>query len=156
MKVRLLTLLTALALAAAPLSLASGGSGGMPEGMEENAAQTAQALSLQALALLVAGRESEQALQKLDQTLASSDKGNVDVRALRSAHAALHAEDVAGARRLLERAFPGNSSHVVGVTYRPKVGTAEIVAGIVAVVTLLAGAAGLVRRRRLERAAVAP
>jgi tetratricopeptide (TPR) repeat protein len=143
---RLLVLLTALALAAAPLSLAD-------EGMEENAAQTAEALSLQALALLAAGRGHEQALQKLDQALASTDKGNLDLRALRAAHAALHDEDVAQARRLLEQAFSGEKSHVVGVTYRSKVGTAELVAGIVAAVALLAGTAGLLRRRRLERAA---
>lgn len=152
---RLLVLLTVFALAAAPLSLASGEPEGMPEGMGENAAQTGEALSLQALALLAAGRDHEQALQKLDQALASSDKGNLDVRALRAAHSSLHDEDVAQARRLLEQAFSGEKSHVVGVTYRSKVGTAELVAGIVAVVTLLAGTAGLLRRRRLERAAVA-
>lgn len=146
---RLLVLLTVLALAAAPPSLADSS----PDAMKDNAAQTAEALSLQALALLAAGRGHEQARLKLDQALASKDKGNLDVRALRAAHTALHDEDVAKARRLLEHTFPGSRSHVVGVTYRPAVGTAELAAGVVGGVALLAGMAGLLRRRRLERGA---
>lgn len=94
----------------------------------------------------------EQAVEKLDRALATGGKGDIDLQAIRAAHAALHQEDTAAARRLLEHAFPGKESHLVGVTYRPRLGGAELAAGIAAVALLLAGAAGLAHRRRLERA----
>ncbi len=120
-------------------------------GMEENAAQTADALSLQALAILEEGRGHEQAIEKLDAALKSDKTGAVDLRTIRDAHTALHHEDVAAAKRLLQHAFPGNRRHVVGITFRPPIGTSELVAGIVGGVILALAAFGLVRRRRAER-----
>lgn len=152
---RVAALLAAFALVAAAPALAGGGMGGMTDS-QGNASRTAEALSLQALAILAEGRGHEQAVQKLDQALASGAKGNIDLRALRAAHTALHHEDAAEARRLLEHAFPGNGRHLVGVTYRPQIGTAEVASGIAAAVLLLVGFAGLAHRRRRERSAVSP
>lgn len=117
---------------------------------EENMAQTTRALSLQALALLEQGRGHEEATDKLDEALASDVPGEIDLRAIRAAHAALHEEDVEVARRLLQDAFEGEDSHVVGVTFRPEIGTAQLAAGIAGAVALALAVAGLLRRRRVD------
>lgn len=148
---KLVILLAVAALAAAAPAGAGNGMGGMQPDTASRA-DTAKALSLQALAILAEGRGHEQAVEKLDRALATGGKGDIDLQAIRAAHAALHQEDTAAARRLLEHAFPGKESHLVGVTYRPRLGGAELAAGIAAVALLLAGAAGLAHRRRLERA----
>lgn len=140
---RLVFLLGATLAFAAPAWATAGGGG-------ENAAQTSRALSLQALALLEQGRSHEAAMEKLDQALASGVKGEIDLRAIRAAHAALHEEDVAAARRLLQHAFPGKSSHVVGVTFRPQIRTARLAVGIAGGFVFALAVAGLVWRRRTD------
>ena len=119
---------------------------------EENPAQTAQALSLQALAILDWGLSHEEALEKLDAALQADDKGGVDLRALRAAHEALEQEEVERAHELLHGVFPSGVSHLAGVTYRPAVGAGEVIVLGVGVVTIALAAVGLVRRRRTERA----
>ncbi len=119
------------------------------EGHEEDATQTARALSLQALALLEQGRGHEEATEKLDEALEAENKGDIDLRALRAAHAALHEEDLEAARAELRHAFPDH--HVVGVTFRPAIGTAGLIGGIVGGVTLAVAAFLLARRRRADR-----
>lgn len=78
-------------------------------------------------------------------------KGDIDLRALRAAHDALHDEDEVTARRFLEHAFPGESGHVVGVTYRPAIGSAQVIAGILGAAALALAALGLARRRTADR-----
>lgn len=145
----LLAAAAALALAAAaPVAAAPPA----PSGMNEmgSPAQPSDALALQALALLEQGRGHQQAEQKLDQALAAGDKGDLDLQALRRAHAALHRESAAEAAALLRDAFPPGSSHVVGVTYRPQLATTRVVAGIIGAAVLAAAAAGLLQRRRAD------
>lgn len=142
---RVLLVIAAALVLAAP-ALADGGMG------EESRTQTAQVLSLQALALLDAGLAHEEALEKLDAALKAGDQGGVDLRALRAAHQALEAEEVERAHELLHGVFPSGVSHLAGVTYRPPVGASEVVALVVGVLAILVAALGLVRRRRAERA----
>lgn len=122
---------------------------GMPE---KDPTETAQALSLQALAILDWGLSHEEALEKLDAALEAEDKGGVDLRALRAAHEALEAEEVEKAHELLHGVFPSGVSHLAGVTYRPPIGAAEIAALAVGALAIVLAALGLVRRRRAERA----
>lgn len=123
------------------------------EGMgEEDPTQTAQVLSLQALAILDAGLAHEEALEKLDAALEAGDQGGVDLRALRAAHEALEAEEVEKAHELLHGVFPSGVSHLAGVPYRPPIGTAEIAALVVGALAIALAALGLVQRRRAERA----
>ena len=122
---------------------------GMPK---EDPTETAQVLSLQALAILDAGLSHEEALEKLDAALEAGDKGGVDLRALRAAHEALEQEEVEKAHKLLHGVFPSGVSHLAGVTYRPSVGAGEIAALVVGVLAIVGAALGLVRRRRAERA----
>lgn len=147
MRRRALPLALAAALAAAPQALAGGGT----TDEMSSPAQPARALALQALALLEQGRGHQQAEQKLDEALAAGDKGQLDLRALRAAHAALHREAATEAARLLADAFPAGSSHVVGVTFRPQIATARLAAGIAGAVVVAAAAGGLLLRRRLDR-----
>lgn len=139
----MLVALLAVLVTAAP-ALAGGGTNEMP-------GQPANALALQALALLELGRGHEAAVAKLDQALAAGDKGGVNVRILRAAHEALHRDAAAEAARLLRDAFPPGSSHVVGVTYRPRIETARVAAGVAGAIALAAAAAALLRRSRLDR-----
>ena len=75
---RLLLLLLALALAAPAVAWATEGHD------EENKAQTAQALAVQALALILAHPPPHnEAVEKLDEALAADVKGEIDLRALR-------------------------------------------------------------------------
>jgi hypothetical protein len=142
-------LLAAAAVAALGLAAPALGATGTDE--MGGAAQPARALALQALALLEQNRGHEEALQKLDQALAARDKTELHLRALRAAHEALHRESVAEAARLLRNAFPAGSSHVVGVTYRPRIATARVAAGLAGAGVLAAAAAGLLRRRRHDQ-----
>ena len=143
---RLLLLLLALALAAPAVAWAAGGHDG------ENKAQTAQALAVQALALILAHDPPHtEAVEKLDEALAADVKGEVDLRALRAARDALRKGDNVAARRLLEQAFPGASAHIVGVTFRPASGRAQAIAGIVGVAAIVLAGLGLVRRRAADR-----
>lgn len=112
-------------------------------------AEPARALAQQALALLERGRD-EAAQEKLDQAIAATDTAGVDLTRLRGAHAALDGGGAAEAERLLRDVFPTESSHVVGVTYRPQLTTARVVAGLIGAALAAAAAAGLVRRRRSE------
>lgn len=146
-KAALVLVLAVVAVALVPVASAS-------EGMEEeNAAQTARALSLQALAILERGLGHEEATEKLDLALAAGDQGGVDLQALRAAHSALHEEDAATAERLLQDAFLGESSHLVGVTFRPAIGWAQTAAAIAGGIVLALAALGLARRHRVERRA---
>lgn len=123
------------------------------EGMNgENPAQTAQALSLQALAILDWGLSHEAALEKLDAALEAEDKGGVDLRALRAAHEALERQEVEKAHELLHGVFPSGVSHLAGVTYRPPIGAGEIAALIAGGLAIALAALGLARRRRAEQA----
>ena len=118
---------------------------------EENPAQTPDALALQALSLILQHRPPhEEAIEKLDEALELDAEGEVDMRALRAAHEALHAEDELAARRFLERAFPGEQGHVVGVTFRPARGVAQAVAALLGALALALAALGLRRNRRHE------
>lgn len=151
MKRLLLTLLATVVLVPVAPAWATGGGEG------ENMAQTARALSLQALALLEQGRGHEEATEKLDEALASDVPGEIDLRAIRAAHSALHRADVEAAKRLLQDAFPGDDGHVVGVTFRPEIGTATVAAGIGGGVVLGVALAALLWRRRVdERRAASP
>lgn len=143
---RLLLLLLALALAAPAVAWATGG------GDMDNKAQTAQALAVQALALILAHPPPHnEAVEKLDEALAANVKGEIDLRALRAAHDALHKGNDVAARRFLEHAFPGESAHIVGVTFRPASGSAQAIAGIAGVAALVLAGLGLVRRRTADR-----
>lgn len=143
---RLLPLLLALALTAPAVA------GATPGDEEMNEAQTAQALAIQALALILGHPPPHtEALAKLDEALAADVQGEIDLRALRAAHAAMHDEDVVAARRFLERAFPGESAHIVGVTFRPGSGKAQVVAGIAGGAVIVLAGLGLVRRRAADR-----
>lgn len=147
MRKLLLLPLLALALAAPTVASATGGDEEMG-----NKAQTAQALAVQALALMLAHpAPHEDAIKKLDAALAANVKGEIDLRALSAAHEALHNENNVVARRLLEQAFPGQSAHIIGVTFRPASGTAQVIAGIAGVAAIVLAGLGLVRRRTADR-----
>lgn len=137
-----LILVATLSLALAGPAWATGGHD------EENAAQTARALSLQALALLEQTQEHKKATEKLDDALKAKNTGDVDLRALRDAHAALHQENVKAAREQLRHAFPDH--HVVGATFRPTVGAGELGVGIAGGVVLALALVGLALRRRAD------
>ena len=143
---RAAALLAVLSLAIAAPALADQG---MDE-HEENPAQTADALALQALAILDAGLPHEEAIEKLDEAIEAGEPGEADLRAIRAAHSALHQEEVEQGHQILHEAFPG-TPHLVGVTFRPLVGGAQIAAGAAGAVLLGLAAVGLVRRRRAER-----
>lgn len=113
----------------------------------EKASESQRALSLQALALLDAGRAHEEAEAKLDDALKSKPDNSMDLRALREAHAALHKEDAAQGKRLLEAAFPKGHGHVVGTVFRPDIQGSRIVAGVIGAILLLLAAAALMRTR---------
>lgn len=117
---------------------------------DESAAATARVLALQALVLLEQGRQHAAAEQKLDEALAAEEAGGIDLQALRAAHEALHREATAQATALLQQAFP-EEPHVVGVTYRPRIRTAQAAAGAAGGVLLAIAAIGLVARRRADR-----
>lgn len=123
---------------------------GSGDHMEENAAQTAEALSIQALAILDQGLPHEEAIEKLDEALEGGEEGEVDLLAIRAAHDALHQEEVEQGHEILHEAFPG-APHLVGVTFRPVVGTAQLIAGLAGLALLGFAAEGLIRRRRAER-----
>ena len=143
---RLLLLALALALTAPAGAGATGGED------EMNEAQTAQALAVQALALILSHPPPHtEALEKLDEALRADVQGEIDLRALRAAHAAMHDEDAVTARRFLERAFPGESAHIVGVTFRPVRGKAQAIAGIAGGAAIVLAGLGLVRRRVADR-----
>ncbi len=144
---RLLLLLVAVAalVSAGPALADEGG-----EGHDENPAQTAKALSLQALAILDWGLSHEEAVEKLDMALEADDKRGVDLRAIRAAHDALHEEQVEAAHSVLHDAFPG-TPHLAGATFRPASGAAQLAAAIAGIVLLGLAATGLVRRRRRDR-----
>ncbi len=142
----LLLLLAAAALALAGPALAEEGG----DEHDENPAQTAKALSLQALALLDAGRSHQEAVEKLDAALEASDTHGVDLRAIRAAHQALHDEEVEAAHSILHEAFPG-TPHLVGVTFRPASGAAEVAAAVAGGLLLVLAGLGLARRRRADR-----
>lgn len=57
-------------------------------------------------------------------------------------------EDAEAAKRLLEGAFPGGHSHLVGTTFRPDIAGSRIVAAILGVALLLLAAIALARRQR--------
>lgn len=116
-----------------------------------SAGATAEALSLQALAILEQGMSHEEATEKLDAALAGQVAGGVDLAAVRAAHEALHAGDAAAAKAMLHDAFRGDRSHLVGLTFRPRIGTAGLVVGIAGGVALALALAGIARRRRVER-----
>ena len=137
--------IAALALAVAPTALGAEEMGKH----EENPAQGAQALALQALAMLDAGFPHEQAIEKLDEALKDREAGDVDLRAIRAAHAALHKEEIEQGHHMLHKAFPG-TPHLVGVTFRPVVGGAEVAAGAAGAFLIVLAAVGLVRQRRTE------
>ena len=118
--------------------------------MGETTVANARVLALQALVLLEQGRQHEAAEQKLDEALAASDTGGIDLQALRAAHEALHREATAQAEALLQQAFP-EEPHVVGVTYRPQIRTAQAAAGAAGGVLLVLAAIGLAARRRADR-----
>jgi len=117
---------------------------------EENPAQTTRALSLQALAILDAGLPHEEAIEKLDEALEVGERGEVDLRAIRAAHAALHQEEVEQGHQILHEAFPG-TPHLVGVTFRPASGAAQVAAAIAGGIVLALAIVGLARHRRAER-----
>lgn len=128
-------------------ALAAAPPGQAQEMGDESAAANARVLALQALVLLEQGRQHAAAEQKLDEALAAEEAGGVDLQALRAAHEALHREATAEATLLLQQAFP-EEPHVVGVTYRPQIRTAQAAAGGV---LLALAAIGLVARRRADR-----
>jgi len=142
----MLLLLAAAALALAGPALADEGG----EEHDENPAQTAKALSLQALAILDWGLSHEEAVEKLDMALEAEDKGGVDLRAIRAAHDALHKEQVEAAHSVLHEAFPG-TPHLAGTTFRPGSGAAEFAAAIAGIALLGLAAMGLLHRRRRDR-----
>jgi hypothetical protein len=144
-------LVIAVALAPAAPAWATGGD------EDQDMAQSTRALSLQALALLEEGRGHKEAAAKLDEALASDVRGEMNLRAIRAAHEALHKADVKAAKRLLQNAFPGDDSHVVGVTFRPQIRDARVAAGIAGVFVVALAAGGLLWRRRVDerRAATA-
>lgn len=112
-----------------------------------NRAQTQSALSLQALAVLDRGLDHRKAERRLDLALRAKTGGRMQLEALRAAHVALHREDVAAGRRLLESAFPKSHGHVVGTTFRPDIRGSRIIAGVLGGLLLAAAALGLARKR---------
>lgn len=141
----LLLLLAAAALALAGPALADEGG----KEHDENPAQTAKALSLQALAILDWGLSHEEAVEKLDLALEADDKRGVDLRAIRAAHDTLHEEQVEAAHSILHEAFPG-TPHLVGATFRPASGAAQLAAAIAGIALLGLAAMGLLHRRRCD------
>lgn len=115
-----------------------------------NRAQTPSALSLQALALLDRGIEHRRAERRLDLALRAKPAGDVQLEALRAAHRALHREDVAAGRRLLESAFPKGHRHLVGTTFRPDIRSSRLIAAALGALALVAATVALVRKRRDE------
>lgn len=139
--------LGAIALLLAALGVAAPGLASAQEMEMQNETQGQRTLSLQALALLAAGRQHQEAELRLDDALKANPEAGMRLEALRAAHQALHREDAAAARQLLERAFPAGHSHVAGTTFRPDIASSRIVAAILGAALLGAAAFGLARRR---------
>ena len=66
-----------------------------------------------------------------------------------AAHDTLHEEQVEAAHSILHEAFPG-TPHLVGATFRPASGAAQLAAAIVGIALLGLAAMGLLHRRRCD------
>lgn len=134
----LLAALAVLALVGASPVLASGGE-------DAETPQTADALALQGLAVLEQGLSTRIATGKLDELLTAAPGGEVDRAFVRSARDAAARGDRTGAITLLQKAFPPDMEHVVGVTLRPGPGGSAIGAGVIGAVLILLATVALRR-----------
>lgn len=137
-------LILVLGVLAAGLALASPALASEPTANDE--ATPASVLALQALSVLEQGLSHEEALERLELAVESGDQEGVDMRVVREALAALQQEEPDRAEALLKTAFP-EQEHVIGVTFRPSVETARIVAGVVGGVLVALAVLGLLRGR---------
>jgi hypothetical protein len=122
-----------------------------PAASQDEVAQPAKALAIQALAILEQGGSHEEAMEKLVLAAEAEDKEGVRPEVLEEAMAALEAEDPARGEELLKTAFTGENVHVVGVTVRPGIETARVAAGVAGGLILLLAVFGLARRARIDR-----
>jgi hypothetical protein len=161
----MLTLTACTALAAAPAALATGGDepGEMAKALSS---APARVLAQQALVTLDVTGDAEKARERIDASLESRDREDVDLELLRAADEALDGGDREQAVVLLNRALGGGpvptgeegerggvseqALHSAGRAYEPNETTQEIVA-LVAGLALLALAALLLGRRTHRR-----
>lgn len=138
--------LLALLLATVALGLAPGGAYGHGGSESSSTQMPAQALAVQALAMLDAHMGAADARASLDAALRATDKADIRLERLRAADAALARNDTIGARRELDAAFNPDDSHLIGTSFSAggDIRTAAAVLGGI----LLAGSLLLYRRTR--------
>ncbi len=139
---RLALLASAALLTFAPaIAYAHGGEG------SSSADVPAQALAVQALAMLEANMGAMDARDSVQAALRATNQDDIRVDRLRAAEAALERNDVTGARRELEAAFNSDDRHLIGTTFTGS-DDARIVAAIVGAILVAAALLLLLRQTR--------
>ena len=106
----------------------------------------AQALAVQALAMLDAHMGATDARDRVTAALRAKNQDDVRVNRLRAADRALARGDTSSARRQLEAAFNPDDRHLIGTSFTAS-GDGRTVAAILGILAI-AGAALLLRRSR--------
>jgi hypothetical protein len=124
--VRWLAVLISVALLAFALPASATAHGGKPSASGDI---PAQALAVQALAMLDANMGATDARDRVQAALRAKDQTDVRVGRVRAADAALSRNDTTTARRELEAAFNTDDQHLIGTSFTSS-GDARIVAAI--------------------------
>lgn len=129
---RLALLLVSATLVFAPASAYAHGGG-----ESASTAIPAQALAVQALAMLDAGMGVAEARGRVQAALQATDKQDVRLDRLRAADASLARNDTASAHRELESAFNTDDRHLIGTSFTN--GDARPIAAILGAIIAAAG-----------------
>lgn len=133
-------LIGAAVLAFAPASAFADGSAESP-----SADIPAQALAVQALAMLDASMGAMDARDRVQAALQAKNQEDVRVDRLRAADAALGRDDTVAARRELEAAFNPDDRHLIGGSFTGS-GNGRVVAAILGAILVAAALLLLLRR----------
>lgn len=142
-------LLVVLLLSIAPVSAAA--HGGEAAGTD----MPAQALAVQALAMLDAHMGAMDARALVGAALSAENQDDVRLDRLRAADAALGRDDIAGARRELGAAFNPDDHHLIGTAFTGS-DDGRLVTGIVGAVIFAAALLMLLRQTRSKATAADP
>lgn len=139
---RLVLLISAAVLALAPASAYADG------GAESSSADIpAQALAVQALAMLDANMGAMDARVRVQAALGAKDQQDVRIDRLRAADVALGRNDTAAARRELEAAFNPDDRHLIGTRFTGS-GNGRVAAAILGAIVIAAALLLLLRQMR--------